>query len=83
MYLYTIQLDGRRDRKRGVDSPILTLLLTCDTGVDAVKAKFHYASWFGAGSKLVRSLFVAGFRSRFGAGSELKFSLSFTFLAAN
>jgi len=35
------------------------------------KAKFHYASWFGAGSKLVRSWF------------ELKFGLSSSLLAAN
>jgi len=26
-----------------------------------VKAKFHYASWFGAGSELVRSWFNAKF----------------------
>jgi len=25
-----------------------------------LKAKFHYASWFGAGSELVRSWFEAG-----------------------
>jgi len=37
----------------------------------AVNAKFHYASWFGAGSKLVRSSF------------ELKFGLSSSLLAAN
>jgi len=36
-----------------------------------IKAKFHYASWFGAGSKLVRSWF------------ELKFGLSSSLLAAN
>jgi len=27
----------------------------------AVKAKFHYTSWFGAGSELVRSWFEAKF----------------------
>jgi len=27
---------------------------------DQLKAKFHYASWFGAGSELVRSWFEAG-----------------------
>jgi len=36
-----------------------------------VKAKFHYASWFGAGSEPVRSRF------------ELKFGLSSSLLAAN
>jgi len=40
-----------------------------------VKAKFHNSSWFLAGSKLVRS--------RFGAGSELKFGLSSSLLAMN
>jgi len=35
------------------------------------KAKFHYASWFGAGSEPVRSWF------------ELKFGLSSSLLAAN
>jgi len=37
----------------------------------AVKTKFHYASWFEAGSELVRSWF------------ELKFGLAFSLLAAN
>jgi len=36
-----------------------------------IKAKFHYASWFGAGSKLVRSWI------------ELKFGLPSSLLAAN
>jgi len=36
-----------------------------------VKDKLHYASWFGTGSKLVRSWF------------ELKFGLSSSLLAAN
>ena len=36
-----------------------------------VKAKFHYASWFGAGSELALSWF------------ELKFDLSSSLLAAN
>ena len=39
--------------------------------VSQLKAKFHYASWFGAGSELVRSWF------------ELKFGLSSSLLAAN
>jgi len=51
--------------------------------IKALKAKFHYATWFGASSKPVRSRFGAGsdlvsfgFGSelapnRFGAGSEL------------
>ena len=51
-----------------------------------VKAKFHYASLFGAGLKLVRakfhytSWFGAGsepVRSRFGAGSELDSIMEF------
>jgi len=32
----------------------------------SVKAKFHYASWFGAGSKLVRSWFESGSVMEFG-----------------
>jgi len=39
--------------------------------ISVLKAKFHYASWFGAGSELVRSWF------------ELKFGLSSSLLAAN
>ena len=39
--------------------------------VYAIKAKFHYASWFGAGSEPFRSWF------------ELKFDLSSSLLAAN
>ena len=38
------------------------------------KAKFHYASWFGAGSKLVRSLFEPDTVMEFGfdpASNEL------------
>ena len=33
-----------------------------------LKAEFHYASWFGAGLKLVRTKFH--YTSWFGAGSE-------------
>jgi len=49
-----------------------------------LKAKFHYANWFKAGSKLhgrsqVRSRFEAGRRPE----SELKFDLSSSLLAAN
>jgi len=40
-------------------------------GLQIVKAKFHYAGWFRAGSKLVRSWF------------ELKFGLPSSLLAAN
>jgi len=39
-----------------------------------VKVKFHYTSWFGAGSEPVRSLF--------GASSELASVMEFGFYAA-
>jgi len=34
----------------------------CPYYPEAVKAKFHYASWFEAGSKLVADRFEAGCR---------------------
>jgi len=52
----------------------------------AVKAKFHYASWFEASSKLVRSWSQTGskqVRSWSQTWSELKFCLSSSLLAAN
>jgi len=41
--------------------------------IKSLKAKFHYASWFGAGSEPVRSWFGAGsgpVRGWLGAGSD-------------
>jgi len=43
----------------------------CEVRKSNFKAKFHYASWFGAGSKLVRNWF------------ELKFGPSSSLLGAN
>jgi len=53
----------------------LTMCPAISAGFTCVKAKFHYASWFGAGSEPVRSWF--------GAGSELRFGLSSSLLAEN
>jgi len=52
----------------------------------SVKAKFHYASWFGAGSEPVRSSFEAGselVRSLFGASSEPASVMEFGFYSAD
>jgi len=55
----------------------------CLAGEDCfVKAKFHYASWFGAGSERVRSSFGARSKlvgSLFGASSELASVMEFGF----
>jgi len=48
----------------------------------SLKAKLHYASWFGAGSKLVQSWFGAGPKQVW-SWFELKFGLSSSLLAAN
>jgi len=48
------------------------IVLRCETcSVYLFKDKFHYASWFEAGSEMVRSWF------------ELKFGLSSSLLSAN
>jgi len=41
---------------------LCSLVLPCDDSTRLIKAKFHYASWFEAGSKLVADRFEAGRR---------------------
>jgi len=57
---------------------ILTLTLLTNR---TLKAKFHYASWFEAGLKLVRSWFEAGsnqLRTNFEPASVMEFSFKLT-----
>jgi len=76
--------------KRPLNGPLSCVYMTTKS---SVKAKFHYASWFGVGSESVRNRFGAGsevVRSWFGDGCEpvqswfeLKFGMSSSLLAAN
>jgi len=51
------------------------------TSLSLVKAKFHYASWFEAGSKLVTDRFEAGLRTSFKPASVMEFGFKIAIIS--